>query len=154
MYAIESYKGLYSNSFLNTPLCSPQIKECLPFFFCMRIRVWILFCSYFINPEHQYATNSLILKSYLKGEEVQNKNAEGWHGSLLWLQCCHQEKASVFLATLVTFAPGKGSFWGYRLPPPQRLPALLTALALLMIDWEAAWTPACKGRWFLPEDTQ
>lgn len=38
-----------------------------------------------INPENQYATNSLILISYLKGKKVQNKNTQGWHSSLLYL---------------------------------------------------------------------
>lgn len=77
MYAIENYKGLYSNIFLNTPLCSPQIKECLLFFFCLHKDQSVnslLFILIHPENQYQYATNSLILVSYLKGEEVQNKN--------------------------------------------------------------------------------
>lgn len=72
---MESYEGLYSNIFLNTPLCSPQMKECLPFFFFLHKEQSVnslLFIP--INPENQYATNSLILISYLKGGDAQNKN--------------------------------------------------------------------------------
>lgn len=75
MYAIESYKGLYSNIFLNTPLCSSQMKECLLFFFFLHKDQSVNSLLFIlINPENQYATNSLILISYPKGEEVQNKN--------------------------------------------------------------------------------
>lgn len=74
MYAIESYKGLYSNIFLNTPLCFPQMKECLLFFSLHKDQSVNSLLFVLINPENQYATNSLILISYLKGKKVQNKN--------------------------------------------------------------------------------
>lgn len=76
MHATESYKGLYSNIFLNTPLCSPQMKECLPFLFLFLHKDQSVNSLLFLltSPENQYATNSLILTSYLMGEEVQNKN--------------------------------------------------------------------------------
>lgn len=106
------------------------------------------------NPENQYATNSLILTSYLTGEEAQNKNTQGWHGSLLWLPCCCHGKASVSLAPPGTSTPGRGSFWGLSRPAPQRLPALHSTLALLVVDWEGACTPIWKGSCILPWDTR
>lgn len=52
------------------------MKECLPFLFLFLHKDQSVNSLLFIliNPENQYATNSLILTSYLKGEEVQNKN--------------------------------------------------------------------------------
>lgn len=73
--------------FLNTPLCFPQKKECLEKnFFLHKDQSVSSLLFIFTNPENQYATNSLILISYLKGEDTQNKNKtkkQCWHTGLL-----------------------------------------------------------------------
>lgn len=85
----------------------PKMKECLPFF-CIRIRVWILFCSYPQNPKTNMCqfSNPHFTPEGWRGFTKRSISGQH-HGTAL---CCHGRSAlselfSVFLKrfTLSTF---------------------------------------------------